>query len=71
MHLRQVIDTLGVSQIALAREANLSRFKLYQFLNGDTKLDPAEERSLLHVLTQHADQAEKAIEIVRSQVAHA
>ncbi len=65
MDLRQVIDRLGLSQIALAREANLSRFKLYQFLNGDVQLDPIEERALHGVLAQHADQTEKAIEILR------
>jgi predicted transcriptional regulator len=65
MNLRQVIDALGLSQIALAREANISRFKLYEVLNGDTKLTLAEERSLLGVLSQYAAKAEQAIQMLR------
>jgi hypothetical protein len=69
MDLRQVIDSLDelarVSQIKLAREASLSRFRLYQFMNGDVKLSDAEERALLSVLSQRADRAEKAIAVIR------
>jgi hypothetical protein len=70
MDLRQVIDSLGLLQIALAGDAGVSRFKLYEFLNGAARLTDAEERSLLSVLKRHPDKAEKAIEIVRP-VAHA
>jgi hypothetical protein len=45
MGLRQVIDSLGLSQIALARDASVSRFKLYEFLNGAARLTEAEERA--------------------------
>jgi len=65
MHLREVIDSLGVSQIALAREANLSRFKLYSFLHGDVQLSPCEEQALLAVLSERAVKAEKAIQTLR------
>jgi hypothetical protein len=71
MDLRQVIDSLGLSQIALARDANISRFKLYEFLFGTRRLSTPEEQALKTVLLQHADRTEQAIKFLREKVGQA
>ena len=70
MDLRMVIDNLGLSQIALSRQSNVSRFKLYQFINGDVALSPAEEKALIAALSEQAVKAQQAIDVLR-QVASA
>jgi len=71
MDLRQIVDSLGMSQIALARAAGIDRFVLYSILHGDRALKPEEEKALTAALLDRAAKAEEAIRILRSQVAHA